>query len=82
MSPPPSCRGRRSFLRRLALAGAGAALTPPLLQACGPRRGDRAATGGGGELVISNFPLYIDRDAPGAPGSVARFGAATGIQVR
>ena len=81
MSPPPSCRGRRSFLRRLALAGAGAALTPPLLQACGPRRGDRAATGGG-ELVISNFPLYIDRDAPGAPGSVARFGGATGIQVR
>ncbi|MEB3183956.1 MAG: spermidine/putrescine ABC transporter substrate-binding protein, partial [Cyanobacteriota bacterium] len=36
----------------------------------------------GGELVISSFPLYIDADAPGAPGSVARFRKETGIQLR
>lgn len=86
----PSPRSRRVFLRQLGVAAAGVALTPPLLQACGG--GGGGGTGGqseGGdgdgkdrELVISNFPLYIDVDAPGAPGSVSRFQKDTGIQVR
>ena len=32
--------------------------------------------------MISTFPLYIDPDAPGAPGSVSRFRRDTGIQLR
>jgi spermidine/putrescine transport system substrate-binding protein len=31
---------------------------------------------------MSTFPLYIDPDAPGAPGSVSRFRRDTGIQLR
>jgi spermidine/putrescine transport system substrate-binding protein len=78
MSP----RGRRRFLRQLGLAAAVTLVAPPLLQSC--RRGGSGAdaTDAGGELVISTFPLYIDGDEPGAPGSVARFRADTGIQVR
>lgn len=57
-------------------------MTPPLLQAC--RSGDEGAGrgGSGGKLTISTFPLYIDPDAPGAPGSVARFRSQTGINLR
>ncbi|MFM7674640.1 MAG: hypothetical protein ACKO5F_03420 [Synechococcus sp.] len=32
--------------------------------------------------MLSTFPLYIDADAPGAPGSVARFQKETGINLR
>ena len=80
----PHLRGRRTFLRQLALGGGAAALGPALLQACGRGPGGGAESGGaaGGELVISNFPLYIDADAPGAPGSVARFQKDTGLRVR
>jgi spermidine/putrescine transport system substrate-binding protein len=80
----PHPRGRRLFLRQLALGAGAAALAPALLQACGRGPGGSADSGGdpGGELVISNFPLYIDVDAPGAPGSVARFQKDTGIKVR
>ena len=31
---------------------------------------------------MSNFPLYIDTDKPGFPGTVKRFEAATGVRVR
>ena len=74
--------GRRRFIRRFGLAAAGALMTPPLLQAC--RSGDEGAGrgGSGGKLTISTFPLYIDPDAPGAPGSVARFRSQTGINLR
>ena len=80
----PHLRGRRTFLRQLALGGGAAALGPALLQACGRGPGGGAESGGaaGGEVVISNFPLYIDADAPGAPGSVARFQKDTGLRVR
>jgi spermidine/putrescine transport system substrate-binding protein len=78
-------RSRRAFLRRMAW-GAAAAMAPPLLQACtgggGPAGGRRAGDGAGGELVISTFPLYIDGDSPGAPGSLSRFREATGIRLR
>jgi len=72
--------GRRLFLQRLAATAAGAVLAPTLLQAC---KGNGSGNGSGsGELVISTFPLYIDPDAPGAPGSVSRFRRDTGIQLR
>jgi spermidine/putrescine transport system substrate-binding protein len=72
-------RSRRLVLRQLALAAAAAAAAPAVLQAC-----QRSGEGGGegSELVISTFPLYIDADAPGAPGSVARFRRDTGINLR
>ncbi len=76
-----SGRGRRAFLRRLAWGASGAVLAPSLLQACG--QGPKGHAGdGGGELVISTFPLYIDPGQPGAPGSVARFRTDTGISLR
>jgi spermidine/putrescine transport system substrate-binding protein len=75
---------RRRFLHRLGLAAAGALVAPPLLQACGGK--DQASgeggSGGGSALTISTFPLYIDPDEPGAPGSVTRFRKETGIQLR
>jgi spermidine/putrescine transport system substrate-binding protein len=77
--------GRRRFLRRFGLAAAGALAAPALLQACGGTRPERVGdtgAGGPGELVISSFPLYIDSDAPGAPGSAARFRQETGIRLR
>lgn len=82
MASVPSRRGRRAVLRHLAMGAATAAVGPGLLQAC--RRGDGSppTATSGGELVISTFPLYIDADAPGAPGSVARFRQETGITVR
>ena len=77
---PSSQSGRRLFLQRLAATAAGAVLAPTLLQAC---KGSGNGSGSGsGELVISTFPLYIDPDAPGAPGSVSRFRRDTGIQLR
>ena len=77
---PSSQSGRRLFLQRLAATAAGAVLAPTLLQAC---KGSGSGNGNGsGELVISTFPLYIDPDAPGAPGSVSRFRRDTGIQLR
>ena len=77
---PSSQSGRRLFLQRLAATAAGAVLAPTLLQAC---KGNGSGSGSGsGELVISTFPLYIDPDAPGAPGSVSRFRRDTGIQLR
>ncbi|MEB3166254.1 MAG: extracellular solute-binding protein, partial [Cyanobacteriota bacterium] len=82
--PRPSLpRSRRAVLQRLAWGAATAVLTPPLLQACrqGPSGADRSGSGSQ-ELVISTFPLYIDPDDPGAPGSVARFRQSTGIALR
>ena len=77
---PSSQSGRRLFLQRLAATAAGAVLAPTLLQAC---KGSGSGNGNGsGELGMSTFPLYIDPDAPGAPGSVSRFRRDTGIQLR
>lgn len=67
--------GRRAVLSQLVAAAAAAATGPSFLQAC--RNRDQ-----GNDLVISTFPLYIDADAPGAPGSVARFRRETGINLR
>ena len=79
---PSSQSGRRLFLQRLAATAAGAVLAPTLLQACKGSGNGSGSGSGSGELVISTFPLYIDPDAPGAPGSVSRFRRDTGIQLR
>lgn len=79
---PSSQSGRRLFLQRLAATAAGAVLAPTLLQACKGNGNGSGSGSGSGELVISTFPLYIDPDAPGAPGSVSRFRRDTGIQLR
>ena len=79
---PSSQSGRRLFLQRLAATAAGAVLAPTLLQACKGSGSGNGSGSGSGELVISTFPLYIDPDAPGAPGSVSRFRRDTGIQLR
>ncbi len=74
----PPRLSRRALLRRLGLAG-GAALALPGIAACGgPRRGGGTADR---QLAISNFPLYIDPDKDGVPGSVARFRRETGIRL-
>ena len=69
-------RSRRDILRLLAAAG-GATALGPALNACGRlgKSKDKQA------LIISNWPLFIDTDTPGAPGSVRRFEQATGIDV-
>lgn len=71
---------RRLFLKRFALAAGAAGLAPAVLQACGSRGGPAADAAK--ELVISSFPLYIDTDKPGAPGTLKRFEEATGLRVR
>lgn len=61
------------------MAAAAALAAPSLLAACGGRPGS------GGEpdrqLVISNYPLYIDPSRDGVIGSVERFKQQTGIAV-
>ncbi|MFM7087627.1 MAG: spermidine/putrescine ABC transporter substrate-binding protein [Cyanobium sp.] len=77
-----SCRpgSRRAFLTRATLAAGAAIATPALLAACGSgKRGEEAAAAN--RLVISNYPLYIDPDADGVPGSLSRFQRETGIAV-
>lgn len=80
MTATPPRSSRRVFLKRLALAAGAAGLAPPLLQSCGHKGG--TAVPEDRNLVISNYPLYIDTDKPGVPGSVRRFEAATGLRVR
>lgn len=67
-------RKRRDVLKLLS-AAAGSAALAPILSACnGNSR--RPET-----LIISNWPLFIDTDQPGAAGSVKRFEQSTGIKV-
>lgn len=66
---------RRNALRLL-IGGGGAVALAPILNACGPTTRKRSQA-----LVISNWPLFIDTDQPGIPGTVRRFEQATGIRV-
>jgi spermidine/putrescine transport system substrate-binding protein len=80
-SPTPRLP-RRRLLRQLAL-GVGGSLVLPALGACALRPpGGNGSQSGERQLVISNWPLYIDPDQDGLPGSVARFQSETGIRVR
>ena len=67
---------RRDILRLLAAVG-GASALGPALSACGSLGGTKNRA----PLVISNWPLFIDTDKPGMPGTVRRFEQATGIDV-
>lgn len=67
---------RRSALRLLLAAGGAAALAPVLNSCASGRRVRPPQT-----LIISNWPLFIDVDQNGVPGSVRRFELETGIRV-
>lgn len=70
-------RVRRRECLRLLSTGAGAALLGPSLAACQLIGQNKQAA----PLVISNWPLFIDTDQGGVPGSVKQFEKATGIRV-
>ena len=84
MQPPIS---RRQFLvRSRSLAAAGLSLSA-LLTGCGggssPGSGaSTAADGGGNSLFFENWAIYIDPTEDGKIGTVDRFRAATGIDMR
>jgi spermidine/putrescine transport system substrate-binding protein len=67
---------RRRFLRSSAALFGTAGLAPGLLAACGGSNG----TGSSAGLVVDTWPIYIDDDPE--TGTLARFRAATGIEVQ
>ena len=74
-----------SVTRRRFLTLAGGTLSLLALPRCSQGGLSSAPTGDAGEstrrLRMLSWPLYIDEDAPGAPGSVARFTAETGTEM-
>ena len=89
---------RRQLLARAGALGAAGISLPAILAACGGSDGDSgsagstpaagstagtsSSSGGGGELFFENWPSYIDPTEDGAIGTVDRFIAATGIDMR
>jgi spermidine/putrescine transport system substrate-binding protein len=89
---------RRQFLVRSGLIGTAGLALPSLLAACGGDDTDEGAAtggdtatggspattpgGGGQSLLFDNWPAYIDPTEDGATGTVDRFRAATGIDLR
>jgi len=72
----PTAWTRRRFLRSGLAAFGGLGLAPSLLAACG---GGSDSGGGAKTLTVDSWPIYIDDDPE--TGTVARFLAATGIEV-
>jgi len=69
-------------LARPGLLGASAASAAGSTGAVRPRpAGRRVGSGDGGQLVVDNWPEYIDPTADGVVGTVDRFIAATGIDL-
>jgi hypothetical protein len=87
---------RRQLLMRAGALGAAGVSLPALLAACGGSDSDSGSSGttpgtaGGGasssggssSLFFENWPSYIDPTEDGATGTVDRFIAATGIDMR
>jgi spermidine/putrescine transport system substrate-binding protein len=82
---------RRQFLVRSGLLGAAGVSLPALLAACGsdskgdgttPSAAPTTASGGGNSLFFENWPAYIDPTEDGLTGTVDRFIAATGVDMR
>ena len=74
-----------SFTRRRFLSLAGGTLSLLALPRCSQGGLTSAPPGDAGpstgRLRMLSWPLYIDIDAPGAPGSVARFASETGTEM-
>lgn len=71
---------RRQFLIRAGVLGGAVVIGPGVLAACGDDDDDGSASGGGGggdgsQLVIANWPFYIDED------TIPLFQDETGITV-
>jgi spermidine/putrescine transport system substrate-binding protein len=88
---------RRQLIARAGALGAAGVSLPAFLAACGssssdsgsagstPAAGTSGATtgsGAGGSLFFENWPAYIDPTQDGTTGTVDRFKAATGIDMR
>ena len=89
---------RRRFLIRSGALGAAGLTLPQLLAACGgdddtatePSSTTAAGTapsstamgGGGNELFFENWPAYIDPSEDGLIGTIERFAAAAGVDMR
>lgn len=79
---------RRDFIIRSGAVGAAGLSLPAFLAACGGDDGgsgtDTTGGGGGGgnTLLFENWPLYIDPTEDGLTGTVDRFKAATGIDMK
>lgn len=78
---------RRQFLGRGAMFGGAVMLSPALLAACGSDDDEpgSSSTSAGlsstGDLLVSNWPLYIDPTEDGVTGSIDLFKEASGIDV-
>lgn len=74
-----------SMTRRRFLAATGALGALAALPGCSRGGLESAPAGDAGRstrrLRVLSWPLYIDEDAPGEPGTVARFSAQTGTEV-
>lgn len=87
---------RRQLLARAGALGAAGMSLPALLAACGgsdddgdggstgssPAGGGGGGGGGGNSLFFENWPSYIDPTEDGATGTVDRFIAASGVDMR
>ena len=67
---------RREFLIRSGALGVAGVSLPAILAACG------GGGGGGNSLFFDNWPLYIDPTEGDVIGTVDRFIAASGVQLR
>src|SRR6478735_3208759 len=83
---------RRQLIVRAGVLGAAGISLPSLLSACGGGSDDDASEtsgtgsspggGGGNTLYFENWPAYIDPTEDGLTGTVDRFVAATGIDMK
>ena len=81
---------RRQFLLRSGAIGAAGLSLSALLAACGGDNRDTSpgtgaltpTAGGGNSLFFENWPFYIDLTEDGRIGTVDRFKAATGVDMR
>lgn len=80
MNTPKRGFSRRELLIRSGVVGAAGLSLPAILAACG---GDDGGGGGGaGELLIENWPEYIDLTEGDVLGTIDRFIAASGVKTK
>lgn len=77
MNSPQRGFSRRQLLIRSGMLGAAGLSLPAILAACG---GDDGGGSGAGNLLVENWPYYIDPTEDGATGTIDRFIEATGVK--